>query len=612
MTYFQSRIDYIYFFYGLSFFLLATVCFYLRKEKDETTAWSWLGFFGLAHGLTEWMDLVALTFQGNFFSSVSRTAVMALSYLFLLEFGRRTLKKSGAKVPGAWIGALLLPALAGWHYGHNGLNAAVRYALGLPAALLSAWAIYRVAGGKPAGPRQPLLAISAVLVLYALAAGGVVPESEFIPARWFNYGAFIKVFGFPVQLLRGLLASFAAACAWIYMLNLEADRDAGRKNGKKTLVGLAAMAVLLVMTAGWAWTDFIGNRVQKETFFESESMDAGLTCRFKDAMRDSGRAAAAMAVSPLLADVLANGNRGNLAGAGSLLDNYCGMFKLSACFLVDLKGAVIVSSGSNEPVIQADPNHVQMPILRKIAAGKPGSDFSFCEDKQQDYYFGSPVNKNGRVIGTVIVRNDLGELAGELLSLPYAFVISPEGVIHLSSRPDLLSRALWPVDAAACESPAGANRSGLPGFKAVLKSEIRDDEILKFSDDRFYVSRTPLNERGWSLVILHSLRHVLLARFAGILLTFSICLLLLVFTAALLHEETARETAEKVLRLKEEIKTLSGILPICSGCKKIRDETGQWNGLETYVAEHTKAQFSHCACPDCIKRIYPEHSPRPL
>jgi hypothetical protein len=56
----------------------------------------------------------------------------------------------------------------------------------------------------------------------------------------------------------------------------------------------------------------------------------------------------------------------------------------------------------------------------------------------------------------------------------------------------------------------------------------------------------------------------------------------------------------------EEIKTLKGILPICSYCKKIRDDTGYWNQIEKYIHDHSDAEFSHGICPECLKKHYPE------
>jgi hypothetical protein len=54
----------------------------------------------------------------------------------------------------------------------------------------------------------------------------------------------------------------------------------------------------------------------------------------------------------------------------------------------------------------------------------------------------------------------------------------------------------------------------------------------------------------------------------------------------------------------EEVKKLSGLLPICSNCKKIRDDQGYWNRIETYISSHSEADFSHGLCPDCSENIY--------
>ena len=59
-----------------------------------------------------------------------------------------------------------------------------------------------------------------------------------------------------------------------------------------------------------------------------------------------------------------------------------------------------------------------------------------------------------------------------------------------------------------------------------------------------------------------------------------------------------------------KVKTLSGLLPICARCKKIRDDKGYWQKLETFVHEHSNAEFSHSMCPDCMERLYPDFSKR--
>jgi hypothetical protein len=52
------------------------------------------------------------------------------------------------------------------------------------------------------------------------------------------------------------------------------------------------------------------------------------------------------------------------------------------------------------------------------------------------------------------------------------------------------------------------------------------------------------------------------------------------------------------------VKTLSGLIPICASCKKIRDDKGYWNQVEVYVRDHSDAEFSHGICPDCMKTLY--------
>ena len=67
----------------------------------------------------------------------------------------------------------------------------------------------------------------------------------------------------------------------------------------------------------------------------------------------------------------------------------------------------------------------------------------------------------------------------------------------------------------------------------------------------------------------------------------------------LLEEKVALEDA------LAQIKTLRGLLPICGGCKKIRDDQGYWQQIEDFVGEHSQAEFSHGVCPSCTEKFYP-------
>lgn len=79
-------------------------------------------------------------------------------------------------------------------------------------------------------------------------------------------------------------------------------------------------------------------------------------------------------------------------------------------------------------------------------------------------------------------------------------------------------------------------------------------------------------------------------------------------------EQERREYEEERERLITElrnalanVKTLRGLLPMCAGCKKIRDDEGYWSQIESYLQQHSEAEFSHGLCPDCARELYGEY-----
>lgn len=74
--------------------------------------------------------------------------------------------------------------------------------------------------------------------------------------------------------------------------------------------------------------------------------------------------------------------------------------------------------------------------------------------------------------------------------------------------------------------------------------------------------------------------------------------------------EAAEEREKLVVALQDaisKVKQLSGLLPICASCKKIRDDKGYWNQIEEYIRNHSEADFSHGLCPPCLEKLYPDY-----
>jgi DNA-binding response OmpR family regulator len=83
---------------------------------------------------------------------------------------------------------------------------------------------------------------------------------------------------------------------------------------------------------------------------------------------------------------------------------------------------------------------------------------------------------------------------------------------------------------------------------------------------------------------------------------------------AIERKRIENEKEQVIAELQEalaKVKLLSGFIPICASCKKIRDDTGYWQQVEAYIQKHSNAEFSHSICPDCSHKLYPELYPEP-
>ena len=71
-------------------------------------------------------------------------------------------------------------------------------------------------------------------------------------------------------------------------------------------------------------------------------------------------------------------------------------------------------------------------------------------------------------------------------------------------------------------------------------------------------------------------------------------------------EEQRERLVKELQAALTQVKQLRGMLPICANCKKIRDDGGYWNQIESYFKSHADVEFSHGLCPDCVEELYPE------
>lgn len=256
-----GQMDYVFFVYGLAFLLLARSCATRSWERPAALPWGWLGLFGLVHGLHEWMELLALALGDSPVFVAIRQGMLFMSFGALLEFGRR----SGGAPEGRSVGPWIYVPIAGLVIacgarGGAGLNAGLRYGLGLPGAMMAGRALLRGApGGEPGRSWGTLGAVA--MFGYALATGLVVGPAPFFPASWLNTETFQAATGAPIQLVRALLACLISFGLWM-------DHEQWRRRAYASVppamhygTACSAVAMTALLAAGWMAAEWVGRHV---------------------------------------------------------------------------------------------------------------------------------------------------------------------------------------------------------------------------------------------------------------------------------------------------------------------------------------------------------------
>ncbi len=138
------------------------------------------------------------------------------------------------------------------------------------------------------------------------------------------------------------------------------------------------------------------------------------------------------------------------------------------------------------------------------------------------------------------------------------------------------------------------------GADHVVKLETKMLELTSYARrkaDSFLVLAETSQSRLENITVVLTIVGVLLSVIIAFIATY------LVVKA----EKGLQDEKDKLQKALDEIKTLRGIIPICSHCKQIRDDEGLWKQMEEYIHAHSEAEFSHGICPSCMRKHYPEH-----
>lgn len=316
-------------------------------------------------------------------------------------------------------------------------------------------------------------------------------------------------------------------------------------------LGIVVAAIILTI-AGWRLPGFLGQVAETE-FKHGLDQDLNLVASFlRDNLEDADNAARTLSQSDEMIAALSSGSPADLERANKILDRYQSSLEMSICCLLDHNGMTVASSNINQKTGFVGKSFASRPFVTGALAGRLTTYFGLgLLTRERGYFAAAPVvDSNGIITGVVFIKRNI-DLAGEIFrNYTHAFLVSPEGIIFISSREELLYTSLWPVAEKRRPELQASRQFGDITFAPLLAAEPRTGTYVRFENEKHYVLRLPFGNDGWTLVVLGDPHIVSTYRWFGITLTMAFGLLLLFFFIVLLYKDKALETTRDLLKVK--------------------------------------------------------------
>ncbi|MBU0545016.1 MAG: diguanylate cyclase [Proteobacteria bacterium] len=190
----------------------------------------------------------------------------------------------------------------------------------------------------------------------------------------------------------------------------------------------------------------------------------------------------------------------------------------------------IASSNRNASDSFVGKSYQFRPYFIQAIKGTPGRYFALgATSFKRGYYASHPVkDSKGRIIGVVVIKDDLDVEEVHMVKYPYSFVVDPNGIIFMSGKKDMNFKSLWPVGRETQLALLKSKQFGTKEFEAVLPREVADGTEIMFDGNNYLVSRKVINSEGWSIVLMTTTERVLIYKTAGVIITILMCALVVV------------------------------------------------------------------------------------
>ncbi len=523
-----GQLDYVYFCWGLALVLLAFKCFELVRAGRSLLPWSCLGYFALLQGLNEWIRLLLHAFgvhQATTF--ILCLATTTVSFGLLLEFARAGWQDLDRRGPGRWLlwvcfGLVIIGAL----WGLEGLGRSLYYALALPAGLGSGIVIWHSAS-KSGWEGVSLRVAGLALAVYALTFGFSLPLGCSFPADLAYQDTFGALTGFPIQIVRTITAWLSFIPLWLWGRQfIPEEMDRFNLRVRRRLTWGMALTTLTLLVLGWMLTQFLGTEAKQKSLTINQHYLRQFQYCLNNEIDETHSIAQAVAGSTRIAGALHPGDFLNPQDTNVMLDRFSAAFEGTVIYLMNLQGVTVASSNRQRPDSFVGKSYVFRPYFQQAIAGKNGSYMALgMTSKERGYYASATVyDAAAQIIGVAVVKRSIDQIESMLNQEAPAFLVNPQGIIFLASRPEMTLKSLWPVAEQALPEIITSRQFGSGPFPALLSHRPTSGSQVRLHDHNWFYLAEPSIYEGWQVAVLGSTQGIVMARFIGIGLTLFFCL----------------------------------------------------------------------------------------
>jgi diguanylate cyclase (GGDEF)-like protein/PAS domain S-box-containing protein len=340
-------------------------------------------------------------------------------------------------------------------------------------------------------------------------------------------------------------------------------------NKKRFFYSLPFILLLIVAVVGWFTTDYLGNQAQQEIIGESQASVLTLSTYVSDTLKNIEGATKSLAGSPRIPPALMSKRDQDIEQANIVLDRDNSAFNASVSYLMTAGGMTVASSNRKDPDSFVGKSYRFRPYFQEAAKGNPGRYFGLgITSGKRGFYASCPVqNRLSKVLGVVTMKKDIDEMETFFSQYPFCFLISPEGIIFLSSSPAMVLRSLWPLDKTVQDKLIASQQFGNKLSETVFKKEIADGMEVTLEGKDYLVSRMVIGSDGWSIVLLTPTGRIRVYQLIGILATIGVCSLILIFSGIIYVINRSREAIRQSEELYKALaeKSIAGVYVVQDG-----------------------------------------------